>query len=158
MAILTFYFKLVHVPGVIHGPDGLSRHPIQPDDPPIPSVIDCKNDEFADWVNLLHGFMHMVQRIGVIYNEGRTLAIQKYQLSLDDLKEVTDYTEVIQSEAAEREEVRLSHVQGFIETLERPRGMTDDEFCKFSRYILNFVIKDDCLWRRDPQGSHKLVV
>lgn len=35
MAILTFHFKLVHAPGIIHGPDGLSRRPIQPDSPMI---------------------------------------------------------------------------------------------------------------------------
>ncbi|KIL53794.1 hypothetical protein M378DRAFT_47287, partial [Amanita muscaria Koide BX008] len=25
LAILTFHFDLVHVPGIMHGPDGLSR-------------------------------------------------------------------------------------------------------------------------------------
>ena len=31
--ILSIYFKLVHVKGIFHRPDGLSRHPQQPDNP-----------------------------------------------------------------------------------------------------------------------------
>jgi hypothetical protein len=42
MAILTFHFDLVHVPGSRHGPDGLSRRPPQPDDedPPDPEEFE----------------------------------------------------------------------------------------------------------------------
>src|SRR3981189_3273921 len=52
VAILTFHFKLVHVAGSHHGPDGLSRRPRQPDNPP--DKLD--NNNFDDWINKLHGF------------------------------------------------------------------------------------------------------
>jgi len=55
MAIMSFHFILVHVPGSHHGPDGLSRRPRQPDDDPDP-----EEDDFEDWVDHLHGFLHFI--------------------------------------------------------------------------------------------------
>ena len=52
LSILTFHFDLVHVPGMMHGPDGLSRRRLQPGDEPEPE------DDFDDWINRLYGFMH----------------------------------------------------------------------------------------------------
>jgi hypothetical protein len=49
VSILTFHFKLVHVKGTFHGPDGLSRQPRQPDDP---EPVDDK-DNFDDWIDQL---------------------------------------------------------------------------------------------------------
>ncbi|OBZ73909.1 hypothetical protein A0H81_06073 [Grifola frondosa] len=54
VAILTFHFTLVHVPGTNHGPDGLSRRPRQPDDEDEPE------DDFEDWIDRIHGFAHLV--------------------------------------------------------------------------------------------------
>ncbi|KZT22883.1 hypothetical protein NEOLEDRAFT_1022270, partial [Neolentinus lepideus HHB14362 ss-1] len=51
VSILTFHFKLVHVPGVKHGPDGLSRYLLQPDDPP-----QDEDPEFDNWIDHLHSF------------------------------------------------------------------------------------------------------
>ena len=42
LSILTFHFVLIHVPGTMHGPDGLSRHRPQPGDEPEP------DDDFDD--------------------------------------------------------------------------------------------------------------
>jgi hypothetical protein len=57
VSILTFHFTLVHVKGTFHSPDGLSRRPCQPADA---DVIDNK-DEFDDWIDRLHSFVHMIQ-------------------------------------------------------------------------------------------------
>ena len=43
LSILTFYFDLVHVPGTMHGPDGLSRRRPQPGDEPEPEDEDRKS-------------------------------------------------------------------------------------------------------------------
>ena len=55
--ILTFHFELRHVPGKLHGPDGLSRRPPQPGDL---SDDDEDPDDFDDWVDNLYGFTHMI--------------------------------------------------------------------------------------------------
>ena len=57
LAILTFHFNLVHVPGTSHGPDGLSRRPPQPGDKPRD---DDEEDDFDDWIDRIHGFLHQV--------------------------------------------------------------------------------------------------
>ncbi|TFK78077.1 hypothetical protein K466DRAFT_460136, partial [Polyporus arcularius HHB13444] len=56
VTILTFHFRLVHVPGVLHGPDGLSRRRPQPldNDTPVPS------DEDDDWIDRLNGLLHLI--------------------------------------------------------------------------------------------------
>ncbi|KNZ73153.1 hypothetical protein J132_00988 [Termitomyces sp. J132] len=58
MAILMFYFKLVHIKGTFHGPDGLLQCPPQPGDPP---VDDSNNSVYDNWIDCLHGFIHQVQ-------------------------------------------------------------------------------------------------
>jgi hypothetical protein len=59
VAILTFHFDLVHVPGIHHGPDGLSRRPQE--------VGDDENqddeEDFAYWIDQLHGFLHQINVI-----------------------------------------------------------------------------------------------
>jgi len=54
LAILTFHFELIPVPGTNHGPDGLSWRVPQPGDEPNPP------DDINDWVNEMYGFMHMI--------------------------------------------------------------------------------------------------
>ena len=56
VSILMFHFKLRHVPGKHHGPDGLSRRPPQPGD----ISDDDHLDDFDDWVDNLYGFIHLV--------------------------------------------------------------------------------------------------
>ena len=53
LAILTFHFELVHVPGTMHGLDGLSQRPPQPGD-----KVELDADD--DWIDELYGFMHMI--------------------------------------------------------------------------------------------------
>src|SRR5713226_10336877 len=54
LAILTFHFTLVPVPGTMHGPDGLSCRP-----PQIGDKVE-QEDDFDDWIDNLYGFMHMI--------------------------------------------------------------------------------------------------
>jgi hypothetical protein len=60
VAILTFHFDLVHVPGMHHGPDGLSRWPQVGDD----EDRDDKED-FVDWIDQLHGFLYQINVIDI---------------------------------------------------------------------------------------------
>jgi hypothetical protein len=54
ISILMFQFDLVHIPGIFHGPDSLSRRRAQPADKEKPI------DDSDDWVDQVHGFMHMI--------------------------------------------------------------------------------------------------
>jgi hypothetical protein len=61
VAILTFHFDLVNVPGTHHGPNGLSRRPWKDGDK------EDRDDEedFADWIDQLHGFMHQINIVDI---------------------------------------------------------------------------------------------
>jgi hypothetical protein len=52
-AILLFDFKLQHVPGKEHGPDGLSRRLLAPKDPPV-------NDDYEEWIDNANAFITTV--------------------------------------------------------------------------------------------------
>ena len=51
-----FYFTPVHVPGIRHGPDGLSRRQPQPS-----NELELE-DNFEDWVDEVYSFMHFINR------------------------------------------------------------------------------------------------
>src|ERR1700685_2422296 len=58
-----FHFELVHVPGAFHGPDGLLRRRPQPGDRPEPA------DDFDDWIDQVHGFMHMIHPLSSLVSD-----------------------------------------------------------------------------------------
>jgi hypothetical protein len=61
VTILTFHFDLVHIPGTHHGPDRLSRRPQQ-----VGDEEDREDEEeFADWIDHLHGFIHQINIIDI---------------------------------------------------------------------------------------------
>jgi hypothetical protein len=61
VTILTFHFDLVHIPGMHHGPDGLSRRPRQ-----VGGDEDQDDKEdFADWIDQLHAFLHQINIINI---------------------------------------------------------------------------------------------
>jgi hypothetical protein len=61
VAILTFHFDLVHIPGTHHGPDGLSRRPRQVGD----DEDRDDEEEFVDWIDQLHGFLHQINIVDI---------------------------------------------------------------------------------------------
>jgi hypothetical protein len=72
-SILLFNFKLVHVPGTTHGPNGLSRQPAQPDDPPKPE------DNYEDWIDRAYRFMHIINLTTI--NRGSHLVLSLFTLT-----------------------------------------------------------------------------
>jgi hypothetical protein len=101
VSILTFHFTLVHVAGTHHGPDGLSRRPLQDED----SVIDDEAD-FRDWINQLHGFMHQINPISTPPLPSHTTPI--FALSSDLSKgEDVSYDNVPRTENSKKDDARL---------------------------------------------------
>jgi hypothetical protein len=55
--ILLFTFILVHVPGITHGPDGMSRRKPQPND--VPSEDDQDDHESDEWLDRVYGMWNL---------------------------------------------------------------------------------------------------
>ena len=111
IAILTFHFDLVHVKGTYHGPDGLSRRPAQPGDVP-----DEGEDDFEDWIDWMHGFVHIIQDLpaGEYFSmSSLTSSFIAVIARAQDLSEEEDlcYTAVPRSAKAITEDVRLCKVR-----------------------------------------------
>jgi hypothetical protein len=174
LGILMFHFTLVHVPGTHHGPDGLSRRRPQQGDDEEP------DDDFDDWIDQVNGFMHFINSHpaqslaksvsppmtcfvtttsagGQIVDKGdsssRPLTDQDQGLA-----SATPYSIVPRSEAALSADMKLDLVRKWLETLSRPHDMTDADYERFMRYCTGFFVSGDRLWRKDPKGSHKIVI
>jgi Integrase zinc binding domain/RNase H-like domain found in reverse transcriptase len=154
LAILTFHFELVHVPGTMHGPDGLSRRPPQPGDKTEPDADD-------DWIDELYGFMHMI-------NSPRPrpwlqISVATFAAEVADIEPPTEetspasYADVPRTLQAEAEDKRVTKVRLWLDSLARPSDISDSDYASFIRYAMKFFLRNGKLWRKDPYGRHRLV-
>ena len=183
-AIMLFHFELVHVPGTQHGPDGLSRRLPQDEDKPQDAD---NNDDFEDWVDQMHGFLHIINDCRPVYSSPTCALATFFHSSLmndedsdnieqdesdsafirqapDDITERADeqaslqYSDVPRPKQALREDAKLRNVRKWHSNLRRPPHLSDDDYQRFLRYCLQFFPDKHRLWRKDPQGAHKLVL
>ena len=167
LGILMFHFTLVHVPGTHHGPDGLSRRRPQPDDEEEPE------DDFEDWIDQVHGFLHFLNPhpteinfktitppiISYIADAIQEEAPELVEEALPPDKEtVTPYSIVPRTEKAKASDERILQVRQWLETLKRPPSLTNKEFQSLMRYGTEFLILEDRLWRKDINGKLKRVI
>ena len=155
LAILTFHFELVPVPGTNHGPDGLSRRVAQPGDEPNPP------DDIDDWIDELYGFMHMINTDPPHRNQQSSIAVfvaevADIALPIDEGASIS-YADVPRTVAAQIADDRLIRVRTWLEDLVRPPDLSDSEYATFVRYCMSFFLHSNKLWRKDAQGQHKLV-
>ncbi|KNZ81263.1 hypothetical protein J132_02098 [Termitomyces sp. J132] len=183
MAILMFHFELVHVKGTFHGPDGLSRRPPQPGNPP---VDDSDNSVYEDWIDCLHGFVHQVQlllpllrQVSMASHRLRPLVEYNYLHPLASFTSGTDtlprvatsdnilplrddstttYSDVPHSAKAITSDARILLVEKWLHNLIRPEGLSDKDYAAFIRYASMFFVMGGKLWQRKRDGAHKLFI
>ena len=162
VSILLFHFTLIHVPGTWHGPDGLLRHPWQPGDDDNDSEY---NPEFNDWVDKVYGFMHFLNptRLQIASSDKNVTfaseAIDEPNITNDSVS--TDpftYERILRSEKSRKANNHLHCIREWFASQKRPDDIPDKVYAAFLRYCTHFFMKDDRLWRKDPQGHHKLVI
>jgi hypothetical protein len=167
VSILMFHFTLVHVPGIRHGPDGLSRRRPQPGDEEEPE------DDFEDWIDNVNGFLHILNPLPTDINtitasppiaafisdanEEEPSDEELIEQETDKEASIT-YNNVPRSAAAAKADETLTKVQPWLETLERPADFTDNAYKTFMRYSTEFFVAHEKLWRKDAKGRHKLVI
>ena len=156
LSILTFHFELVHVPGIVHGPDGLSRRRPQPGDDPEPE------DEFDDWIDNLYGFLHLINRPLAatlsILPPVSTFALEEVNHEYVEKYNAVAYGDVPRANNAREADKMLALVPGWLNTLQRPESLNDNSWSRFTRFAIQFFLLDNRLWRRGPSGDHKLVI
>ena len=160
VSILTYHFILVHVPGTAHGPDGLSRRPLQFGDNPRDD-----DDGFDDWIDKLHGFLHhILPSTTQAHCSPSPLSLFAIAQPTEDGRDLSEgertYDEdaLPTSDATRRADERLEKVARWLRTLLRPDNLTDSAYTGFIKFCQHFFVDDERLWRKDPQGAHKLVV
>ena len=123
--ILTFQFKLIHVAGTHHGPDGLSRRPAQEG-----NEADSSEEPFEDWINNFHGFVHQINPIPLPQKLTITCSIfiQSQDLSEED---AISYDAIPHSAATQADNHQLLKVQKWLNNLKHPADLSDTEYKTF---------------------------
>ena len=153
VSILLFHFDLRHVPAHYHGPDGLSRRPLQDGDaePLDPSI-------FEDWVDRLHGFCHMIQPTLFPYSLHPYSKIAPVDIFSQEITQQPAYSDCPRSNAARKADTRLIAIKEWLATLTRPTDLSDDQYKALLTAALGFFLHAGRLWKKDHQGEPKIVV
>ena len=159
ISILAFHFTLVHVPGIVHGPDGLSRRPAQPED----LAEEDDGDEFDGWIDRIYGFAHILNPSYPrrLHDSALTSAFTSTVAESDaPVLAPAPSTETVppRNAAGLRLDERIDAVRKWHGDLERPSGLDDARYTRFLRYCAEFFVTAGRLWRKDPQGKHKIVL
>ena len=165
LAILMFYFTLVHVPGTHHTPDRFSRQKPQPGNKEEPE------NNLGDCIDNMNSFLHSLNpHLSIhhcitptppiapyVHSDSPTLdnTSSNNQQGNSDLK---SYSIIPQSDSAIEADCKLERVQTWLKKLERPEGLSDSEYKTFMQYCTEFVIISKQLWWKNPQGHQKMVV
>jgi hypothetical protein len=183
--IFLFDFKLVHIPSTMHGPDGLSRQPAQPDNPPKPE------DNYEDWINRAYRFMHIINLTTV--NRGSHLALSLFTLTnakapadsfcqplttnfvhriqavlTDIVNTAPDFTPLIITNPAEehipcnnhqnKADLKLNLVVALLRDTYQPTGMIDQDFKRLICLAQDFFLKGNVLWCKSGEGQSPVSV
>jgi hypothetical protein len=140
LSILTFHFTLVHVKGTFHRPDGLSRRPTQPDDRPV----EDEDEEWDDYIDRLHGFMHVIQDLPYqssrIFARAQILSMEEETIETQETMEKNSYEMIPRNKKGEKEDRKLEEVRIWHDTLQRPDNFSDSEYASFMRYAMGFFL------------------
>jgi hypothetical protein len=164
VSILTFHFKLQHIPGKQHGPDGLSQR--------LPQIEDNDNNDtskdlesFDDWVNNLYGFVHLVNPTTTVPRTSQFLHIFASACINDadnpqppKQEPVLDYNIILRTANAAFANKWLEMVHDWLTFFDWPGDISDRDYDSLTHYTAGFFINDAGMWRRNDHGAHKCIL
>ena len=184
--ILLFHFKLVHISADKHsGLDGLSCWPQARGDPSDEDCIeDWLDDVYFFVIELLnehpypelyayqlkecysHVFLPVYHCRNTSHPSSCILArdpdcIPVHSFSLDSTDpylQTDEAPEILCSPKAKSHEEWILLIRLFLDTQERPNGMSDKNYQLFLNSATHFFVLNGSLWHREPHGKHQLVV
>ena len=154
-AILLFDFDLVHVPADKHtGADGLSRRPRAPEDPPL----EASND-LDEWIDTNAGFFLELSTPQSPYDPVPSLASAIEYLSIfhAESRPPDADSSIPRTDKARRQDERIATIRHFLSTLDRPDGLSDEEYRQFIRHATNYYLLGPQLFRKTRDGGTHLV-
>ena len=137
LAILIFHFKLIHIPGTMHSPDGLLRQPLQPNDEP--PDYEAEEEEVDNWIDHLYSFMHLINDSPIAVQRQRHKRVAAFKTTVHSVfvnnfvepTEFSSYNGVPCSVKAQLKDDKMVKVIKFHNDLEWPMNMDDMTYNKF---------------------------
>lgn len=178
--ILMYHFTLVHVPGKVHGPDGLSRRPASDNDEVVPRPhIEEEDDEvntfeyqeseglkpeeqpldfetFRNDIDSRGGFLQEIVRSPLPDHIRISKAIRTSGLvnvkDIEDWMDIAEFPELTKSKRERLWETYLPKLQPYLESEETTE---DEELEKWSK---DFFVRNDRLYRTHPDTHLRRVL
>ena len=122
--------------------------------------MDDDDFDFDDWIDNLHGFIHMIQPLPIrqrtTFDSLQILSVEEDRENQLDRELL--YDDIPRNEKDEKEEERLEMVKKWHKTLGRPDSLSDAEYAAFIKFAMGFVVDKERLWRKHSQGFYQLVL
>jgi hypothetical protein len=184
--ILLFHFKLMHISTDKHNDlDGLSCRPHSDADPPEEDDFeDWLDDVYSFAIVLLnesphpdlysrreknrcyshiclpiyYSRLHPTAAIHIQIHNQHDVWVYLNNLTLGDSALLgADTSTIPRSARAKARKDRIRQIRLFLETQDRPDGMSDKNYQSFLNSATRFFILNGSLWCREPHGKHQLV-
>ena len=160
-AILTFSFKLKHVPAREHTPaDGLSRRRRADEDPDVEEDVEGWIDEACGFTLQVRSDLLTFPRVELNRHRAHMGSLTHAFIYDEDSAGFPDSEDAVvipRSDRAAKRDVRMLEIDTFLRTGEAPT-LSDADMRNFVRQALNFFFRDGKLWRKDSDGKHKVFI
>lgn len=183
-AIFYFHFTLVHVPGKIHGPDGLSRRPVyegdQVYDEDIENTLDREPGEnsykfemsdkaikekaepfelaeFAKDIDTRKGYLQRVNSLAVYNSDG---VLQLATLATKEVNKWMEIDKLPTEELSERDRLmdeRLPLIKDFLLDESKVTWLHADKKNTIRQLSSGFEIRVGNLYKRDATGGKRVI-
>jgi hypothetical protein len=139
----------------------LQRLP-QPDDDSNDDKSDKEAKEFKDWMDNLYGFVHMINNPIHVPKSERLVHILALEQTLSHpyiapnprINE-PNYNIIPRGAAPIQADEKLAMIHDWLTFLERPNGLSDQDYTALVHQASRFFLDEHILWKRDPQGCHR---
>jgi hypothetical protein len=164
VSILTFHFKLQHIPGKQHGPNGLSCRPLQIKDNNDNNT--SKDPEsFNDWVDNLYGFVHLVNLTTTAPHTSQFLHIFA-SACIDDTdnpqppkqEPALDYNIILRTANTAFADKRLEMVHNWLTFFNQLGDISDRNYDLLTHYTVGFFIDNAGMWQHNNHSAHKCIL
>ena len=116
----------------------------------------AEEPDFDDWVDQVYRFMHLLNLLKPkVPCPGPSLTYISNPIS--DKPPLT-YDLFPRSNRSHHADDHLRHIHKWFKTTEHPPGLTNTTYTTFLHYTEYFFQGNGHLWKRDPQGCHKVVI
>jgi hypothetical protein len=112
----------------------------------IPFRMIDDEEDFVDWIDQLHGFMHQINPISTpLFFSPQSLPTFALPSDLSKGEDVS-YDNIPCTKNSKKDDTRLLHIQQWLDDMVQPSNLSDSEYATFVQYCTKFFFDSGKLW------------